>query len=408
MRILVHSIFFAPVLTGVGKYSGEMSEWLVNRGHDVRVVTAPPYYPYWRKTPDARANRYVTECWQGIRVFRCPLWVPARPGGAKRLLHLATFAASSLPVMMRQVAWRPDVVIVVQPTLLCAPAAWLLARASGARAWLHVQDYEVDAAFDLGILRGETARRIAATSERRLMREFDRVSTISHRMLELARDKGVEPHRLVLFPNWVDVRAIVPACGPNPMRDELGIDASQIVAMYSGTMGHKQGLDVLAQAAAGLSDVPNIVFVFCGDGPGRTEFVAQCAGLRNVTFLHLQPPERLGMLLGMADIHLLPQRAGAADLVMPSKLTGMLASGAPVVATCEADSGLAEVLLDCGLVVGPGDADALVSAIRTLAGDDRLRAGLGANARAYAEEHLASDKVLAAFELALQDALSTP
>ena len=48
MRILIHGINFSPELTGIGKYSGEMAEWLAARGHEVRVVTAPPYYPQWR------------------------------------------------------------------------------------------------------------------------------------------------------------------------------------------------------------------------------------------------------------------------------------------------------------------------------------------------------------------------
>ena len=68
--------------------------------------------------------------------------------GLKRLVHLATFALSSFPVLMAQWRWKPDVVWVVEPPLFCAPAAVALARLSGAKAWLHVQDYEVDAAFE--------------------------------------------------------------------------------------------------------------------------------------------------------------------------------------------------------------------------------------------------------------------
>ena len=47
MRIVIHSINYAPEVIGVGKYNGEMGEWLANRGHEVRVVSAPPYYLAW-------------------------------------------------------------------------------------------------------------------------------------------------------------------------------------------------------------------------------------------------------------------------------------------------------------------------------------------------------------------------
>ena len=204
VKILVHGIFFAPVLTGVGKYTGEMASWLASRGHEVRVVTAPPYYPDWRVSPGYRAGRYATERWQGARVWRCPVWVPARPGGLARLLHLASFATSSFPVMVRQLLWRPDVVLVVEPPLFCAPTGWLVARLCGARAWLHVQDYEVDAAFELGLLRGATVRRMATVWERSLMRRFDRVSTISQRMPSVRRQKECDRSGWCRFPTgWI-------------------------------------------------------------------------------------------------------------------------------------------------------------------------------------------------------------
>ena len=48
LKILLYGINFAPELTGIGKYTGEMAAWLAERGHAVRVVTAPPYYPDWK------------------------------------------------------------------------------------------------------------------------------------------------------------------------------------------------------------------------------------------------------------------------------------------------------------------------------------------------------------------------
>jgi colanic acid biosynthesis glycosyl transferase WcaI len=324
--------------------------------------------------------------------------VPRKVNGLRRLLHLASFALASAPALIAQWRWNPDVVWVTEPPLFCAPAALAFARLRSARAWLHIQDYEVDAAFELGLLKGQRLRDFVASCERWLMRGFDRVSTISQRMIERAATKGVESGRLLSLPNWADISAIRPLQAPSPYRQELGLAPDAVVALYSGNMGAKQGLEMLAEVAHLLHQRPEIQFVFCGNGAGRADLMDRCAGLSNVRFLDLQPLERLGDLLGLADIHLLPQRADAADLVMPSKLTGMLASGRPVVAGARPDTELGKVAGHVGRTVAPEDSKAFAEAIAALAADAALRQDLGHRARAFAEQRVARDAVLAQFE----------
>lgn len=414
MRILIHGINYSPELTGIGKYSGEMAEWLAAHGHDVRVVTAQPYYPHWQildgypnfwKIGVSEPMGVKSDGYQApgsLIVFRCPLWVPKYPTGLKRLVHLASFALSSFPMMLRQIFWCPDVVWVVEPPLFCAPQAWLVARLSGGKAWLHIQDYEVDAAFDFGLLKGALLKRVVMAGERLLMRRFDCVSTISQKMVERAIAKGMPPGRVKLFRNWVETADIkIRNQGIGAYRTELGIAADAVVALYSGSMAGKQGLEILAKAAQLLRGSPNIAFVFCGNGVLRESLIAQCKDLPNVHFIDLQPAERLGELLAFADIHLLPQRADAADLVMPSKLSGMLASGRPVVVGAHENTELGCVVKDCGLVVPPEQAQSFAEAIQKLACDGELRARLGAAGRTYAEENLNREVQLQRFEAEL-------
>ena len=141
--------------------------------------------------------------------------------------------------------------------------------------------------------------------------------------------------------------------------------------------------------------------MFCGNGVGREALVAQCQGLGNVQFMDLQPAEQLADLLALADIHLLPQRADAADLVMPSKLTGMLASARPVVATARLGTELAGVVASCGLVVPPEDPAAMTAPIATLAARPDLRTNLGAASRVHALQHMDREAVLLQFEAML-------
>ena len=425
MRILIYGLNFYPEPTGIGKYTGEMANWLAGRGHEVRVVTAPPYYPQWRTFPGYSSRWYTRERFrlhsdngktldaqlaQGpdVEVLRCPIWVPENPKGAKRLFHLASFGLSSVPAIMRQAGWSPDIVLLVEPTLFCALQTLLVARWSGAKAWLHIQDFEVDAAFKLGDLSSSWVRESAFAVERRMLAGFDRVSVISNKMVDRLCAKGVNPSRCILFPNWVDTREIYPLAGPSPFRNELGITESSVVALYSGSMGKKQGLSLLVEAARKLSHHPGLRFVFCGEGPDRQILVDDSMDLPNVTLLPVQPVGRLNDLLNLADIHLLPQLSDAADLVMPSKLTGMMASGRAIVATANPGTQLFGALEGMGFVTPPGDVDALVSSLLRIAEEPSLRERLGQEARKHAISHLNRDEILYRFEQSMLSVCGIP
>lgn len=403
MRILIHSINYAPEVTGIGKYNGEMGEWLAERGHEVRVVTAPPYYPEWRVMAGYSARSYRRERVRGVKVWRCPVWVPARPSGIKRLVHLASFAASSLPVMLRQVAWRPDVVLVTEPPLFCLPQAWLTARLGGAKTWLHVLDFEVDAAQQLGMVRDRrSVQNLFRRIERFLMRRSDLVSTISEKMRERIVKKGVPEDRTWLFPNWSETDFVVPMRPDDGMRRELGAGPDDLLVLHAGNMGEKQGLELMLDAADLLRERTEIRFAMVGAGAARErlERAARRRRLNNVLFFPVQPLERLPLLLASGDIHLVVQRREAADLVMPSKLTNILSAGRPSVATVDPETAVYEVLNghDCGVTTTPGSAAELAAAITVLAQDDEKRTWLGQNARRYAETYLKKEAILTNFE----------
>ena len=394
-RLLVVSLNYAPEPTGVGKYVGEMTEWLATRQLAVRVVTAPPYYPTWVLQFGYTGRRYLAEQYAGSRVTRCPVWVPREPRGLKRVLHLLTFAVTSFPVILWQaLVWRPDVVFVVAPALSSAPAAWFAARLCGARAWLHVQDFEVDAAFDLGLLPKSGLRGALLWLERSLMRRFDMLSTISDSMRAKLISKGVEASRIESFPNWVDTELIRPSSRINPLRSELGIDPTTRVIVYSGNMGEKQGLDVILTVAERFRVEPDVLFLLCGAGAARARIEQAAKPLRNVRFAPLQPLSRLNELLNLAELHLVPQLPAAEDLVLPSKLVSIMASGRPVVASARATSDLGRAAGQGGIVVEPGDVDGFEQAIRRLLSDEALRRRLGESARAHALKHWRRDDVL--------------
>jgi colanic acid biosynthesis glycosyl transferase WcaI len=410
LQVLLYGLNYEPELTGIGKYSGEMARWLADRCHEVQVVTAPPYYPEWRIREGHVSTRYINDqsvAQPGLRVLRCPLWVPRRVTGKTRVLHLMSFALSSGPVLFwMALKRRPAVIMLVVPTLVCAPAALLVGKLLRIPVWLHVQDFEIDAMHAMGLGGNSSGlRKITLGLESWLMKRFDRASSISAKMLERLAAKGVAPDRIIEFPNWVDVSAIHPIQtnrAHNPIRRQLGLPADSVVVLYAGNLGQKQGIEILLDAARALQSHARIRFVMVGAGAAESSLKAYSAGLPNVQWLPLQPLELLNDLLNMADIHVLPQRADAADLVMPSKLTGMLASGRPVIGTAARTTQLGQVLESCGVRVEPGDAMALSESIAALAQSPAEQARLGDLGRLYALSNLSHDAVLGRFEQAVR------
>jgi len=364
---------YAPEMAGVGRYTGEIGEHLARSGNTVEVVTAIPHYPGWKVAPSYRNGRYVREQLGGAAVLRCPLVLRERMGGLWRFVAPLSFAASSAPVALwRALRLRPEVILCVEPTLMAAPVALFAAWLVGAKAALHVQDLEVDAAFAVRHLaRKPWLQRIAKRCEAALLRRFDRVITISGRMGEALVGKAVEAERIAIVRNWVDLDIIKPLERESAYRDELALEPRDRVVLYSGNIGLKQGFDDVIAAAALLAGRGDIKFVIAGEGPAKASLAALAAPLRNVRFLPFQPYERLSEFLGLADLHVLPQAADAADLVLPSKLGGMLASGRRIVLTAAAGTELATFASGAAIIVPPADVGALAAAIERAVDDAR-------------------------------------
>ena len=380
LRLTIIGLNYAPETVGIGPYTAGLAEGLVKRGVAVHAIVGQPYYPQWRKRTGFSGTIWRRSFEQGVRVTRCPHYVPARPSGWRRIVHLASFALAALPVGLSVVGRRerrPSIVLCIAPALLSVPVAWLTARLCSARLWIHVQDFEVEAALAVGLVRRGRLAQLASALENRLLRSADRVSTISPQMSRKLADKGVPDGRIVELRNWATALAPSEGSARLDLRTQWGLAGSK-VALYSGNIANKQGIGIVVEAARLVAHRADLVFVICGEGPNRAALEASADGLRNVQFHGLQPATRLAELLALADIHLLPQLADAADLVLPSKLANMLASGRPVVATAAPGTGLHAEVQGCGVTTPPGDAAAFAAAIAALLDDPAQAERLGA------------------------------
>lgn len=401
MKILVYGINYSPELTGIGKYTGEMVEWMAQQGHEVRVITAPPYYPEWQVGAKYSSWRYRRENGDAT-VWRCPLYVPKQPSTLKRLIHLSSFALSSFFPLMAQRRWKPDRIIGVVPTLFCTPGMRLLAKLSGARTLLHIQDYEVDAMLGLGMAgngRSGKVAKLASAFERSGLHNVDNVSTISRSMMNKACEKGVAPEKVIFFPNWSEVSRFreVPETLVMALRQRLGLPDERKIILYSGNIGEKQGLESVIAAAEQLREQPWL-FAIVGQGGGKARLEKMVAerGLDNVKFLPLQSYEDLPALLAIGDCHLVIQKRGAADAVLPSKLTNILAVGGNAVITAEPQTELGQLCLDnpgIAVCVTPESVPSLVGGIEQALTMPKRNTV----ARAWAERSLDKEHVLNQF-----------
>lgn len=407
MKILIYGLNYTPELVGVGTFTGQMAEWLTTRGHQVQVITTAPHYPDWRFKL-GEGGGYTTEHMGGVSVSRCPMWLPEQITPLRRILACCTFVLSSIPVLIRALSRQPNVLVVIEPTLLALPLAVFFGKLSKVPVWLHIQDFEIMAAGATSQLRRGFLLRLAGVLEGWLMRRVQWISTLTEEMDRRLAELRVDPKRRLLLPNWVNCDAIFPLNRPSVLREALGIGPDEIVLLYSGSFGRKHGLGLIIEAAKLLRNQSLLRVVMCGAGPERDVLQASAADLPGIIWLPLQPMEALNELLNLADIHLLPQRAEVAGAVLPSKLTGMLASGRPVVASTKQGSELAKIVAGAGIVVSPGDAIALTDAIRNLAADAPRRMRFGTAGRRYAEAHFSRDSILARFEATLHLAGTNP
>ena len=406
MRILVLGINYWPEETGIAVFNTGRCEYLAAQGHQVTMCTGFPYYPQWRVPEEYRRKLFAREGRHGVTILRSYLYVPRRVTSVRRVLHEASFIASSC---LRALGERkPDLLFVVSPPLGLAVTAVLLSRLWKIPYIFHVADLQPDAAVDLGMLPAGRLTRFLYAVERLAYRRAALVSTLTEAMRRRIVSKGIPQEKVTLFSDWVD-----PPCFAVPLRGDgevfrraFGL-GERFLVLHAGNMGVKQGLEVVLGAAKQSRDHPELTYLLVGDGAVRSTLEAQARalGLANVRFLPLQPREVFLHMLAAADICLVTQQRAVADIVFPSKVLTLLAAGCPVVASLNPGSGVARVVTDAGagVVVAPEDPRALLEAILALWRDLEGLRVMGQRGRAYARERWDRGQILPAMEARLRE-----
>ncbi|WP_245911446.1 WcaI family glycosyltransferase [Neolewinella xylanilytica] len=398
MRILIYGINYAPELTGIGKYTGEMAAFFAAAGDDVEVITAPPYYPQWQ-IKEGYDRGFHTEELEGVTVHRCPLYVPKVVTGLRRILHEFSFVISSMRYWIPRYFRSYDQIICISPPFHLGFPAIIHKWLKGTPVVYHIQDLQVDAARDLGIIKQQGLLRFLERAEAWLLRRVSKVSTISQGMLNRVSRKGIPAAEIVLFPNWVDGDLVFPVARAQSARSKWNIADDDRLILYAGNLGEKQGLENIIELADRMRDVPRLNFLIIGEGGAKARLVAEARerNLPNLSFKPLQPLSELASTLAAADVHLVLQKKAAADLVMPSKLTNILAVGGHALITAEQGTTLYDQVIEhrLGTLVAPEDVDALEVGLREILAGQRADEASGA--LTFAAQRLNKQNILLDF-----------
>jgi len=397
-RILLIGGNYYPEPIGIGKYNGEMIEWLAQNGYECTVITSFPYYPQWKIQQPYLKNSFwfkkeVKFCKpfyeNSIQIYRCPQYVPKNPSGAKRmLLGLSFFLSSSLIIFKLLTKKKYDFVITVAPSFETGLLGIFYRFFKGGKFLYHIQDLQIDAARDLKMVKSVALLNLLFHAEKYILEKADVISTVSTGMMDKVKAKCNK--QVDFFPNWVDSKVIFPIENKGPLKEHYHFKSTDKIVLYSGAIGEKQGLENLLIAAKTFMENETLKFVICGSGPYLNKLVAlkETLQITNVIFMPIQPVEKLNCLLNMADLHIIIQKANASDLVMPSKLTNILAVGGVSIVTALPDSSLYQLVSNnnVGIISEPENVQSLIIAISK--GISNSTNEIRNNALNYAKTHL--------------------
>lgn len=394
---------FPPEVRASAQLFHELGAALVQRGHQVGVVTRMPadYVP----SASAGSAPKGRERLDGIDVIRVGgLSGLSRAPVMRALDQFALGAAFLLASRRLPVA---DVALIYSPPLPLALTAWAYARWWGVPYVLNLHDFYPQTVIELGLLKNRFAIAFARWMEKVVYRNAARIVVPAPSSRRILLERGdLDPKTLCLVPNWADVDEVRPGPRENRFRERHALSGSFVVS-FAGVMGFAQDLGGAIEAARALREHGDIVFLLVGEGIYRDKWQEMARGLPNVRFLPMQTKSDYFDLLRASDVCLVPLTKTLESPAIPGKVQSIMAVARPVVATVNGDGDAAELIrkTQCGLVVAPGRPSELVDAIRKLYANRALGEWLGNNGRAHAEQYFSLRQAVEAYEMVLRSAI---
>jgi len=407
MHILFLTDNFPPEVNAPASRTYEHCRRWVQAGHRVTVVTCAPNFPRGQVFSGYRNRLWSRETVDGIRVVRVWSYITPKTGMYSRFVDYNSFmvmgALASLFVR------RVDVIVGTSPQFFTAFGAWVVGVLKRKPWVFELRDIWPESIKAVGEMKNSpTLLRWLENIELFLYRKSARVVSVTHSFKRVLAKRGIDPAKIDVVTNGVDVSRFVPQPKDEALLAQLNLQDC-FVAGYIGTHGMAHALETLLEAAQRLQALPegaHIRFLFLGDGARKAALMQQARDmqLRNVVFVDSVPKEQVVRYWSVLDVSVIHLRhTELFSTVIPSKLFECMGMGLPVLHGVKGES--ADIVLSEGVgeVFEPENVDQLVASLLRLQASPELRAqyrdrGLQA-AKRYDRDHLAMN-VLGSLEAA--------
>ena len=410
MRILYVSQYFPPEMGAPAARVHELSREWVRQGHEVTVLTGFAHHPVGVKAPGDRGRVTRRETVDGIDVVRAYVYATANAGIGRRMLSYASFFGAASIIGTVRVA-RPEVVVATSPQLLCACAGYILARVKGAPFVFEVRDLWPESILAVEAMRDNLVVRGLKRMARHLYLASSRIVAVGQGYKrQIVARYGIAPEHIAVVPNGIDPAMFDPGPRQNAVRREHGW-GDRTVLLYVGTHGMAHALHIVLEAASRFRNDPQKLFVFVGEGAEKASLKRRTAELRldNVQFIDQQTKDRIPLYYAACDIGLVTLRKTSLfQDVLPSKIFEYLGMERPVIISVDGEARQLVEDAGAGKFVPPEDVDALVDAIRTLAGRSDLLEAMGRSGRKHVLAHYRREVLAERYAELLQDLIDAP
>jgi colanic acid biosynthesis glycosyl transferase WcaI len=402
LRLLIHSIQYAPEFTSNAIVITGLAQQLAARGHQVTVLAGTPHYQLPRVPPGYMWRPFRRDILGGVKVIRC--WAfPKSVGKLAKFLNYASFTLTSL--IAGPFTERPQAVIVVSPPFWLALNALLLRVFRRGAVIYNAQDLFPEAYLASQEVRPGWLARAMSGLMTRIYRASDRITVITGSFAEAIAARGIDRGKVVTIPNFVETRAVTPLPRANSFRRRHALNHKYVI-MYSGNIGYTHHTELLVDAAESLAAIPDLQFLVIGGGSKLADLarLARERRVPNMQFLPTQPCEVLSEMLAAADVFVLTSKPGVGETSFPGRIYNFLLAGRPVVASFDENSDLAHVLRSAGagIVTAPGNVEDFCQALATLYHDPALRERLGRSGAMFMARHYSPQAVVEQYETLLK------